>query len=135
MKHLPTLTSFALFVALCASTAYWAMQIIKPAQRPVSAPPVATQSLPKLSSAAGLMGGRSSIVVSSNYQLKGVVVDSDPAESVAILVVNGKNSQAVKAKSEISPGVAIMEVHRQFVLLSEQGTLKRIELPANPPHH
>jgi general secretion pathway protein C len=131
MKHLPTLTSFALFVALCVSSAYWAMQIFKPAQRPVSAPPVATQSLPKLSSAAGLMGGRSSIAVSSNYQLKGVVVDSDPAESVAILVVNGKSARAVRTNAEISPGVLVKEVNNQSVLIFERGVEKRVDLPVD----
>jgi len=105
------------------------MQLFKPAQRPVSAPPVASPSIPQLTSAAGLMGGRSSIAVSSNYQLKGVVVASDPADSVAILVVDGKTAQAVRANAEISPGVIVKEVNKQFVLVFERGVVKRVDLP------
>lgn len=131
MTRLPQLVAFVLFVALCASTAYWAMQLFKPAQRSVAAPPTTSKPLPQLSSASGLMGGRSSFAVSSNYQLKGVVVAANPAESVAILVVDGKSAQAVRANSDIVPGVTIKEVNKQFVLISEGGVLKRVDLPVD----
>ena len=129
MKTLPSITSFVLFIALCASTAYWAMQYFKPPQRAVAAAPLTTQSEVRLDAAAGLLGGRSSFTVASNYQLKGVVVAGNPAESVAILMTNGKPEQAVRAGAEVAPGVMVKEVHRSYVLLSEGGAVKRVELP------
>lgn len=129
MKLLPLITSFVLFIALCVSAAYWAMQLFKPPVRSVAAPPQTAQTVPTLDAAAGLLGGHSSAVAASNFQLKGVVVASNPAESVAILAANGKKPQAVRTNAEVAPGVTVTEVQRDHVLLSEGGVIKRVELP------
>lgn len=129
MKRTPLITSFILFIALCASAAYWAMQFIKPAQRAVIAPPQTSQAEPSLDAAASLFGGRSTATASSNIQLKGVVVGDNPSESVAILLANGKPAQSIRANTEIAPGVIVKEIHNTYVLLSENGALKRVELP------
>jgi general secretion pathway protein C len=134
MKRLPLITSFVLFIALCASTAYWAMQILKPPARPVAAPPQAAQPAPRLDAAASLFGVHSNAVVASNFQLKGVVVANDPAESVAVLGANGKSPKATRVNSEVLPGVILKEVQKRYVLLSENGTVKRVELPADAKH-
>jgi len=129
MKRWPLITSFILFIALCVSAAYWGMQLFKPPVRSVAAPPQTAQTAPTLDAAAGLLGGHSSAVVASNFQLKGVVVASNPAESVAILAANGKKPQAVRTNAEVLPGVTVKEVQRDHVLLSEGGVTKRVELP------
>ena len=129
MKRLPQITSFVLFIALCVSAAYWAMQMFKPPLRAVAPPPPSSQSAPRLEAAAGLLGGRSSVAVAGNFQLKGVVVASDPAESVAILAANGKPAQAIRTNAEVMPGVTVKEVHNRYVLLSEGGVIKRVDLP------
>ena len=129
MKRTPLITSFILFIALCASTAYWAMQFIKPTQRAVAAPPQAIQAEPSLDAAASLFGSHATSTVSSNIQLKGVVVSSNPSESVAILLADGKPAQSVRVGSEVLPDITVKEVHRDHVLLSENDTLKRVELP------
>jgi general secretion pathway protein C len=49
---------------------------------------------------------------------------------VAILSADGKPARAVAAGSELAPGVIVREVHPQYVLLSESGIIKRIELAA-----
>ena len=131
MKHLPLITSFILFIALCVSAAYWGMEYFKPKQRAVAAPPQTSQPAPRIDAAASLLGGQSSTAVASNFQLKGVVVASDPAESVAILSANGKPEQAVRTNAEVVPGVTVKEVNRSYVLLSEGGVIKRVELPAD----
>jgi len=77
------------------------------------------------------MGGRSSFAVAGNFQLKGVVVASDPAESVAILAASGKPPRAFSTNAEVVPGVTVKEVHNSYVLLSESGVIKRVELPEN----
>lgn len=129
MKRLPALASFILFIALCASIAYWAMQLFKPQARPVAAPPPAAQPAANIDAAAGLFGGRSSVAVASNYQLRGVVVSGNADESVAILATEGKPAQAIRANMEVAPGVKVQEVHRGYVVLSEHGVPKRVELP------
>lgn len=129
MKRMPLIASFVLFIALCVSAAYWAMQLFNPPVRAVAAPPRTEQPTPSLDAAANLLGGHSTAVVASNFQLKGVVMASNPAESVAILAANGKKPQAVRTNAEVVPGVTVKEVQRDHVLLSEGGVIKRVELP------
>ena len=129
MKRWPLITSFVLFITLCVSAAYWGMQLFKPPMRAIAAPPQASQPAPRLDAAASLLGGSSSFAVASNFQLKGVVVASNPAESVAILAANGKPAQAIRAHHEVMPGVTVSEVQRDHVLLSENGVIKRVDLP------
>lgn len=131
MKRLPLITSFVLFIALCVSAAYWAMQMFNPPLRAVAAPPRSVQAGPTLDAAAALLGGHSNAVVASNFQLKGVVVASNPAESVAILAANGKPAQAIRVNSQVLPGVTVKEVNKQYVLISENGVMKRVDLPAD----
>ena len=89
MKRMPQITSFILFIALCVSAAYWAMQSFNPPLRAVAAPP-SVQAIPSLDAAANLLGGHATAVVATNFQLTGVVMASNPADSVAILVASGK---------------------------------------------
>lgn len=131
MKRLPLITSFVLFIALCVSAAYWAMQFLKPPVRAIAAPPQVDRPAPPMDAAAGLLGGRPSAVVASNFQLKGVVVAANPAESVAILSANGKPAVAIRCNREILPGVTVKEVQGDHVMLSENGVIKRVELSAS----
>lgn len=131
MKRWPLITSFVLFIALCVSAAYWAMQLFKPPVRSVAAPPQTSQTAPELDAAAGLFGGRSRGAVASNFQLKGVVVGSNAADSVAILAANGRPAHAIRTNAEVAPGITVKEVHSRYVLLSEGGVIKRVELPEN----
>lgn len=128
MKRWPLLASFALFIALCVSAAYWAMQLFRPAARPVAAPPQAVQMAASLEAARSLFGGRQAVAVSSNFQLRGVIVAGNSADSVAILAAGGKPSHAVKTNTEVIPGVRVSEVHSGYVLLAEGGEVKRVDL-------
>ena len=129
MKRWPLAATFVLFIALCVSAAYWAMQWLKPPSRPVAAPPQAMQQPARLDAAAALFGGRTAIAASGNFQLRGVVVANNMIESVAILAADGKPAQAIRVNAEVVPGVKVAEVHPHYVLLSEKGSLRRIELP------
>ena len=128
MKRLPMITSFALFIALCVSVAFWSMRMFKPPQRAI-APPPPSQSVPGLEAAARLFGGRSSFAVTSNFQLTGVIVSGNPSESVAILAVNGQPAQAIRTNAEVVPGVTVKEVSKNYVFLLQGGVTKRIDLP------
>jgi general secretion pathway protein C len=122
--------TFVLFLALCMTLTYWAMQIFQPTQRQLVEPVSAAADNINLDAAAGLFGGRGvKPGTAANYQLKGIVLASDPAQSVAILVENGKPPRAVRADGEIAPNVRVKEVQRLYVLLSEGGAVTRIDLP------
>ena len=129
MKRLPLIASFILFIALWISVAYWSMQLFMPKSRPVIEPPRKTQDAPALDAASGLFGNHVEAAAASNFQLKGVFVAINPVESVAVLSANGKPAQAIITHGEVAPGVVLKEVNRRYVLLSEGGVIKRIELP------
>jgi len=130
MKRWPLLVSFVLFIALCASATYWGMQLYKPPARAVAAPPPAVQAPPDPRAAVVLFGGRQGpVAVATNYQLRGVVSAGVTGESIAILAADGKPAEAVRANHEIQPGVIVKEVHPRYVLLQDNGVIKRVELP------
>lgn len=129
MKRVPLVASFFLFMALCASGTYWTLQFMKPPQRPMVAVAQPNQGDVSLEVAAGLFGGRAAkVALASNFQLKGVVVAGNSGESIAILVADGKPPLASRVDSEVIPGVIVKEVHARYVLLSEGGIVKRVEL-------
>lgn len=130
MKRWPLLVSFVLFIALCVSATYWGMQLYKPPVRAVAAPPPTLQSPPDPRAAVVLFGGRqNAVAVATNYQLRGVVSSGTSGESIAILAADGKPAEAIRANREIQPGVIVKEVHPRYVLLQENGVIKRVELP------
>ncbi|HEX7635266.1 MAG TPA: type II secretion system protein N [Noviherbaspirillum sp.] len=130
MKRLPLIVSFLLFIALCASIAYWALQLFKPPLRPVAAPPRVARADVAPDAAAVLFGGRpGKVAVASNYQLKGIIMSGAAGDSVAILSADGKPAQAIRVGMEVTPSVNVKEVHREYVLLSEGGVIRRVDLP------
>ena len=130
MKRWPLLVSFVLFIALCVSATYWGMQLYKPPVRAVAAPPPTLQSPPDPRAAVVLFGGRqNAVAVATNYQLRGVVSSGTSGESIAILAADGKPAETIRANREIQPGVIVKEVHPRYVLLQENGVIKRVELP------
>ncbi len=134
MKRWARLASFLLFLALCASAVAWAMQLFKPAARPLAAAavPMAEAPIVELEAASVLFGARKATVTASNYVLQGVIVARNARDSVAILGADGKPPQAVAVGSEVLPGVTVKEVHPQFVLLSEGGRETRVQVPEPP---
>jgi general secretion pathway protein C len=121
--------SFLLFIALCVSIAYWGLQLYDPPLRPVAAPVQSQAAAPRIEAAAAVFGGQGS-TPATNFQLRGVIVSGTPRESVAILAEEGKPPKAYRVDTEIVPGVKVQEVHPQYVVLSDGGALKRVELPA-----
>lgn len=134
MKRRTLAISFILFIAVCASIAYWVMQLFRPPVREVAAPSQVAKTEVRLDAAAGLFGGRAGAYArASNFQLRGVIVAADAPDSIAILAENSKPARAIRAGSEVVPGIKVQEVHRQYVLLSDGGTIKRVDLPEKAP--
>ena len=126
MKRLPLLFTLLALIVLSASVAYWVLQLYQPAQRPLAAAPPSAAPEPGVDAAASLFGGQAAAVVATNYQLTGVVAAG--RDSVAILVADGSPPKALKLGKEVVSGVTVQEVHPRYVMLSEGGVLKRIEL-------
>ncbi len=122
--------SFLLFIALCASIAYWGLQLYDPPLRPVAASAQPQTAPPSLEAAAAVFGGQAATETANNFQLRGVIYSGTPKDSVAIIAQEGKPPRAFRVNGEVVPGVTVKEVHREYVVLSDGGALKRIELPA-----
>jgi general secretion pathway protein C len=126
MKRLPIVLTLVALVALAATIAYWILQLYQPPQRPLSAAPLAEAPPPSMDAAATLFGGQAAAQVATNYQLSGVI--SAGSQSVAIISANGAQSKALVVGKEIAPGVTVSEVHARYVMLSDAGVMKRIDL-------
>lgn len=116
MKRLPVLMTLLALIALSASAAYWAMQLYKPAQRPIAAAPAASMPEPSIDAAASLFGGQPA-AAASNFQLTGVVAAG--RDSAAIIVVDNGTPLTLKVGKEVANGVRIEQVFPRFVLLSD----------------
>ncbi|MDD4978533.1 MAG: type II secretion system protein N [Gallionella sp.] len=130
MKRTPLFISFVLFIALCASAAYWVLQVIQPKTRPIIAPPSATQSAPDISAAAVLLGGKAHATLANNFKLTGIILAGHPAERIAIIAADGQPALPFRVHAELQKGISVQEIQQGYVLLSDHGAVKRIDLPA-----
>jgi general secretion pathway protein C len=126
MKRLPLLFTLLALIFLAVSATYWGMQLFKPQQRPIAAAAPASLPEPSPDAAATLFGGQPVANVAMNYQLTGIVAAG--RDSVAIIVADGQPPKALKVGRELAPGVSISEVHARYVMLSEGGVMKRVDL-------
>lgn len=126
MKRLPLLFTLLALIFLAVSATYWGMQLYKPQQRPITTVQTAALPEPSPDAAATLFGGQAVTNVVSNYQLTGIV--SAGRDSVAILVADGQPPKALKVGRELAPGVSVSEVHPRYIMLSEGGVMKRVDL-------
>ncbi|MFZ6772203.1 type II secretion system protein N [Undibacterium sp. SXout7W] len=129
MKRLPILLSVLTFILLCMSLSFWGLHLFKPAARAVSMPAI-QQPEPSAGGWGALFGNAQAVQVASNYQLQGVVLAKRSDESLAIISTNGKPANAIAINRSIASGVVLKEVHEQYVLISEAGVIRRVELPA-----
>jgi general secretion pathway protein C len=128
MKHMPLVAASALFVAVCASAAYWSVPWLQQSPGPVVAAPKVAAAPPAIAAAAGLFGGAPA-AAPTTFQLKGVIADGP--EGVAILAAEGKPAVSVGVNQEAAPGVTVQEIHLTWVMLNEGGTVRRLDLPSS----
>lgn len=124
--HQSLIVSAALLATLCVSGTWWFLQFSTPPQRALAAAPAPSVQIDN--AATALLFGRGS-AVASNYQLKGIVLATLDSDSVAIVSADGKAARAAKIGSEIGPGVRVLEIHADGVLLSDNGVQKQVPLP------
>src|ERR1700761_2278067 len=131
MKRLPFIFTIVAVAALAASLAFWALQLFKPAQRPIAPMAMAPEPQLNVDAAKGLFGGQTAVVAVSNYQLRGVVAAGVGRDSAAIIAVDGQPALALAGGREGAPGVTIQEIHPKHVMLSEGGVIKRVDLASD----
>ncbi len=129
-SRLPAMAAFVLFIALCASIAYWLLQWLAPAPRPVAAPVTSERVMPVASVAANLFGGVAKDGATLNIQLRGIVHAGQESGSVAIMTIDGNPPRYFRVASELMPGVTLKAIHARKVLLSDRGAERELLLPA-----
>jgi len=128
-KRLPLLLSLLGVILLAASLAYWILQLYQPPQRPLAAAPHGAMPDPPIDAAATLFGGQIATASAASYQLTGIVAAG--RESVAIIVAEGSPPKALRVGKELASGITLAEVHPRYVMLSDGGVMKRLDLAAD----
>ncbi len=128
VQRAPAILALLLFVALCASLAYWLLQWFAPAPRPVAAPPEAARSIAPVAAASALFGGRPQDSGGVQVQLRGILQAGKA--SVAIIAAEGKPPRALRIDAEVVPGLTIKEIGARTVVLSGRGAERELSLPA-----
>jgi general secretion pathway protein C len=116
-------------ILLAASLAYWILQLYQPPQRPIAAVPHSSLPEPQIDAAATLFGGQVATASATSYQLTGIVAAG--RDSVAIIVAEGSPPKALRVGKELVPGITLAEVHPRYVMLSDGGVMKRLDLAAD----
>ena len=128
MQRAPAILALLLFVALCASLAYWLLQWFAPAPRPVAAPPEAARSIAPVAAASALFGGRPQDSGGVQVQLRGILQAGKA--SVAIIAAEGKPARALRVDAEVVPGLTVKEIGARTVVLAGRGAERELSLPA-----
>lgn len=116
----------ALVLVLAYQLAYWTWVFVAPAQ--VGAPPQ-RESAVDLAAVARLFGADAPAAsVASSLKLKGVIAPTPGTEASAIFSKGSGRDIAVYIESDVEPGLKLVEVHPDHVIVSRGGALSRIDL-------
>jgi general secretion pathway protein C len=127
---LGTLAVVALVLVLAYQLAYWTWVFVAPAR--VAAPATAQPAV-DLAAIARLFGATApgeSPKGSSSLKLKGVIAPTPGVEGSAIFSPGGGRDTAVYLEGEIEPGLRLVEVHPDHVIVARAGARGRIDLEA-----
>jgi len=68
-----------------------------------------------------------------SFSLKGTVAASDSQHSVAIIADTNKEEKVYGIGDAVQPGTTIHEIHRDLVVLNQNGVLSKLKLPKEFP--
>ncbi|MFO1301060.1 MAG: type II secretion system protein N [Burkholderiaceae bacterium] len=129
----PLAASLAMFALLCATIAYWALQLFSPAVPIAPAGSLADQrDVPDLVAAGRLFGmpvggrGAAQVAVVSSIQVLGVAASE--VRGSAVLVVDGKPPKAFMVGDAVGADAKLVEVRSDAAIIERNGA--RVELPA-----
>jgi len=134
---LPRVCTVLLVLALAATITGWALEFAshRTPSEPVRAAPVgnpaARTQAEDIVPIAVLFGARPG-ADGGDIKLVGVIAQGPQGRGIALLAVDGRPAQALRAGEEIAAGVTLAEVRADRVLLSRSGAIQEIRLPAKP---
>ncbi len=139
LRLTPGLPVLALIIALAAQLAHWTWVFVAPETQSSHPHPAQTDvaSAAQAIIVQHLFGSApTSALVSTDealqgMRLKGVFAALRLRHSYAILNTGGKNDQTVRIGDEIQSGVTLKNVYPQYIVVSHEGVLKRVNLPQN----
>ncbi len=128
----PSIAAVAAFGVLGATCAWWALQLFAP---PIAIAPagsiVDTRSAPELIGAQALFGSTASgttIAAPADLEVRVLGVAASTSRGSAVLVVGSGAARAFLVGDEVDPGLRLVEVRSDAVVLERNGV--RIELPS-----
>jgi len=127
---LGTVAVVALVLVLAYQLAYWTWVFVAP---PRIAAPATTQAAVDLAAIARLFGATApggAPQAGSSLKLKGVIAPTPGIEGSAIFSSGSGRDAAVYLDGEIQPGLKLVEVHPDHVIVSRAGVHGRIDLEA-----
>ena len=120
----------ALVLVLAYQLAYWTWVFVAP---PKVAAPQPSQGGIDLAAVARLFGAAppgGAARAAGSLKLKGVIAPTPGVEGSAIFSTGAARDSAVYLEGEVEPGVKLVEVHPDHVVVSRAGVLGRIDLEA-----
>ena len=128
-----TLILVVLVLLLAWQLAYWFWRFAAPTPRAsatTDAPAVDRAAVARLFGAAPPAGSTATASASSGLRLKGVIAPTPGIAASAIFSTGAARDVSVYIDNEVQPGVRLVEVHPDHVILSRAGARERIDLEA-----
>ena len=133
---MPTLLLLSLLLALGAQLAHWTWVFLAPrpsVTQTLGATTDLTQAGQTIVSAQlfGQNSHQNTVLAAEtelNIRLKGVFAAVGRNPSYAIVNTGDKNDLSVPIGTEIQPGIKLQAVHPQYIVVSQEGILKRVNL-------
>ena len=125
-----TLAIIALTLVLAFQLAHWTWVFVAPPEVATTPQPDAGVDMAAIAKLFGAAAPSSGVASTSGLRLKGVVApDGGPIASAIFSTGSGKDI-AVFVEREIQPGLKLLEVKPDHVIVSRNGVRERIELEA-----
>jgi general secretion pathway protein C len=129
LKKAAPLATLAASALLGVVLAYWSWAWLAPS--PLARAPAAAESSALPLAARGLFGTakETSGAASGSVRLTGILAATGDTGGHALLRIDGKKSVAVPQGEEVEPGLRLMEVHVDRVVLERNGVRETLAWP------
>ncbi len=133
--RLPAMATFALFLTLCGSAAYWATQLIHPADRRPQAAQASEDAGAELMAKATpptqdlQLFGTASDAGGLDIALRGTFYAGRPEAGAALLKIGELPARAFHVGEEVAPGTRLQQVLADEVVLLRGTAMLRVSLP------
>ncbi len=129
-----TLATVVAFGALCATLAYWTMQLLAP---PVAIAPTGSlvdyRTVPELDSAAALFGARGGVSTqAAQADVRVLGVAASPTRASAVLVVGSGPARAYMVGDAVGDDMRLIEVRSDVAVLERNHSRIELQAPKRP---